>query len=100
MGKKRAGGVQCQKTRIEALERVRAVANLSPEKTNDWSYFKSAWDTKMAEIHGEEWAQLFAEMIQNVLQDLETKGNALSEFMYQETKRLFGDVRYLVLRGS
>ena len=54
----------------------------------------------MADIHWEEWAQLFAEMLQNVLLVLETKGNALSKFMYQETKRLFGDVRYLVLRGS
>ena len=34
-GKKKGGGVACQKTRFKALERVRAVAQLSPEQRND-----------------------------------------------------------------
>ena len=100
-GKKKGGGPQFQKTRYEVLERVRAVAHLTHEQRNDWEYFKAAWDKAMAEAHGEDWAKLFAEIIQNVIEELQAgKTTALSDFMHNETKRVLGDVPTLVLLGS
>ena len=55
----------------------------------------------MAEAKGEEWATLFAEIIQSVIQDLEAgKTNALSKFMYNETRRVLGEVPVLAGPGS
>ena len=55
----------------------------------------------MAEAHGENWAQLFAELIQKVLNDLaDGRRNALSEFMHNETRRVLVDVPALVVPGA
>ena len=62
-GKKKGGGQQFQKARSEALERIRSVAQLSPQQRNDWEGFKADWDKAMAEIHGEGWAELFAQIL-------------------------------------
>ena len=99
-GKKNGGGPQFQKARHAVLERVRAIAPLSPAQRNDWDYFKAAWDQGMAEAHGENWAGLFAEMIQNLLDELRGgKDTALSDFMHSETLRVLGHVPSLVLPG-
>ena len=63
-------------------------------------HFKREWDAKLAEIHGEEWAQLFAEQLQNVLGELENgRTNALSDFMHCETIRVLAEVPVLMLPG-
>ena len=99
-GKKNGGGPQFQKARHAVLERVHAIAPLSPAQRNDWDYFKAAWDQGMAEAHGENWAGLFAEMIQNLLDELRGgKDTALSDFMHSETLRVLGHVPSLVLPG-
>ena len=91
-GKKRGGPPQHQKARLEVLQRLRKAAELSPEQTSQWEYFKTTWDREMAEAHGEDWAELFAEMVQQVLNDLgEGRSNALSVFMHNETKRVLAD---------
>ena len=55
----------------------------------------------MAEAHGENWAQLFAELIQKVLNDLaDGRRNALSELMHDETRRVLADVPALVVLGA
>ena len=98
--KKKAGGCH-EKTRFEDLERVRAVPQLSPEQMNDWEYFRTAWGSKMAEVHGGEWAKLFAEVIQKVLEELENeRANALFDFIHRETRRVSGDIPALVFLGS
>ena len=100
-GKKKEGIQQHHKARLEVLQRVRKAAELSPEQTSQWEYFKTVWDQKMAEAHGENWAQLFAELIQKVLNDLaDGRRNALSEFMQNETKRVLADVPALVVLGA
>ena len=72
------------------LQRLRKAAELSPEQTSQWEYFKTAWDREMAGAHGEDWAELFAELVQQVLNDLgEGRRNALSAFMHNETRRVF-----------
>ena len=88
-GKKKGGGEQFRKERLAAFERIRLLAELSPEQGNDWDYFKGAWDRHMAEEHGEDWADLFCEHIQHVLNELEAgQANALSVLMHQETERV------------
>ena len=55
----------------------------------------------MAEAHGEDWAELFAELVQQVLNDLtEGRRNALSVFMHNETTRVLADTLALLVPGK
>ena len=56
----------------------------------------------MAEAHGENWAELFAQEVQKVINDLaEGRSNALSVFMHNETRRvLSGTLAVLALGAS
>ena len=100
-GKKKGGLQQHQKARLEVLERLRKAAELSPEQTSQWDFFKTMWDRQMAEAHGEEWAELFAQLVQQVLNDLgEGRRNALSVFMHNETKRVLADTPALLVPGA
>lgn len=99
-GKKKGGTDKYQKARHEVMTRVRAIAELSLDQENDWQYFSSTWDETRAEAHGEEWGQLFAEIMQNVVNELqEGNATALSEFMRRETERILGDVGVLIIPG-
>ena len=54
----------------------------------------------MAEAHGENWAELFAQLVQQVVNDLiEGRRNALSVFMHNETKRVLADTPALLVLG-
>ena len=56
------------RNRMEVLERVaRQCGALSPEQTNDWKWFKDAWDQNRANAHGPEWGLIFVETMQGVL---------------------------------
>ena len=100
-GKKKGGLQQHQKARLEVLQRLRKAAELSPEQTSQWELFRTTWDREMAEAHGEDWAELFAQMVQQVLNDLsEGRGNALSVFMHNETKRVLADTPALLVPGK
>ena len=100
-GKKRGGTQQNQKARLEVLQRLRKAAELSPEQTSQWEYFKTTWDREMAEAHEEDWAELFAELVQQVLNDLaEGRSNALSVFMHNETRRVLAETPALLVPGA
>ena len=100
-GKPNGGGDECKKARAEVLQRLRSVAKLSPQQENDWEYFVTSWDREMANAQGEEWGTVFAEIIQNLSNQLEAGNkNALSEFMYNETKRVLANVPNRVLPGA
>ena len=100
-GKKRGGTQQNQKARLEVLQRLRRAAELSPQQTSQWEYFKTNWDREMAEAHGEDWAELFAELVQQVLNDLgEGRSNALSVFMHNETRRVLAETPALLVPGA
>ena len=99
-GKKKGGSEQCRKERLAVLERIRLIAELSPEQRNDWDYFKGAWDRQLAEAHGEDWADIFCEHIQHVLNELESgQANALSVFMHRETERVLCPTPALQIPG-
>ena len=55
----------------------------------------------MADEHGEDWGGLFAEILQNVLDEME-KGNreAFSQFIHSKSTRVLGDVETLRLPGG
>ena len=100
-GRKKAGNQQHQKARLEVLERLRRAAELSPEQTSAWDLFKRTWDQEMVEAHGENWAELFAQLVQQVLNDLaEGRNNALSVFMHNETRRVLSDTPALLVPGA
>ena len=88
-GKKYGGGAEYVKRRMQVLNRLRQNAALSLEQQNDWEYFTTSWDKEMAEALEGDWPQLFAEIVQQILDDL-MAGNriALSEFMHRETERI------------
>ena len=97
-GKKKAGSLQHQKARLEVLQRVRRAAVLTPLQTSQWEYFTTTWDREMAEAQGEEWAELFAQLVQKVLNDLaDGQHNALSVFMHNETSRVLADIPALLV---
>ena len=100
-GKKNAGHQQHHKARLEVLERLRRAAELSAAQTSLWDCFKNAWDKEMAEAHGENWAELFAQEVQKVINDLkEGRSNALSVFMHNETRRVLLDTPALLVPGA
>ena len=83
------------------LERLRRAAELSAAQTSLWDCFKNAWDKEMAEIHGENWAELFAQQVQNVINDLAAgRSDALSVFMYNESRRVLSDTPTLLVLGA
>ena len=88
-GRKKAGGAAGAKVRAEVLDKVLHVASLTTEQMNDWEYFKTEWDNIMVETHGEKWGDIFGEIMQNVVNELQAgKQNALSVFVYNETTRV------------
>ena len=100
-GKKKGGLQQHQKARLDVLQRLRRASELSPEQTSQWEFFTTTWDRQMAEIHGDEWAELFAQMTQQVLNDLaDGRSNALSVFMHDETRRVLADTPALIVPGA
>ena len=61
---------------------------LSPQQTNDWKWFKEAWDKSRADALGPAWGMTFAETMQGILKDAgEGTPNALTLFMHRETLR-------------
>ena len=74
--------------------------SLSPERANDWEFFKTTWDREMADAQQEKWGELFAELMQHILNELGAgKTSALSKFMHAETQRVLGDVPALSVPG-
>ena len=100
-GKKNGGGEQHHKARLEVLERIRKVAELTPAQTGGWDCFKSNWDKTMAQAMGQDWAEVFAENMQKIINDLSAgKTNALSEFMHRETQRVLTTTPALMVPGA
>ena len=83
------------------MERIRAAAELTHEQANDWEFFKTTWDREMADAQQEKWGELFAELMQHILNELAAgkKKEALSKFMHAETQRVLGDVPALRVPG-
>ena len=82
------------------MERIRASAELSHEQCSDWELFKTTWDSEMADCFEADWAELLAQYMQTILDELVAgKTRALSEFMHAEAQRVLADVPALRVRG-
>ena len=98
-GSKDAGGAKARNKRWEVLDRLARIrAGLSPGQSNDWTWFKEAWDKEMANQHGAEWPSVFAKWVQNVMED--ERSNAFSTFVHQETCRVFHGTAALNVPGG
>ena len=96
-GRARGGGAMYRARRMDLLDRlVRHGAAFTPQQRNDWKWFKDAWDHAMSEHHNKEWGSIFAGIVQGVLDKLEANDvTAVSEFMYDETRRVLSTVRVI-----
>ena len=98
-GSDNAGGPKARKNRFEVLDRLaRIKAGLSAGQKNDWPWFKDAWDKDMVKQHGADWAKVFSQWIQGVLDD--ERSNAFSIFVYSETCRVFKGTAALQVPGG
>ena len=76
-------------------------SGLSAAQRNDWEWFKQAWDDKMKHQHGADWGNVFAGMMQKILDDFaNSSSNAFSSFIHTETARCFNDVVALQVPGA
>ena len=98
-GKSRSGGAAARKLRFEVLDRMAKLGSgLSAPQSNDWPWFREAWDSKMSDLHADDWGGFFSGWMQHVLDDMANGvSNAFSEFVHAETVRNFKDVPMLVL---
>ena len=98
-GKSRSGGAAARKLRFEVLDRMAKLGSgLSAPQSNDWPWFREAWDSKMSDLHADDWGGMFSGWMQHVLDDMANGvSNAFSEFVHAETVRNFKDVPMLVL---
>ena len=95
-----AGGAKGRNARLEVLDRMaRLKAGLSDGQKNDWVWFKHSWDAKMLDEYGAHWPMVFSGWMQGVLDAMETKSNKFSEFVYDETVRVFKGVSALSVPG-
>ena len=91
-GKKGGGTREHQQHRFDVLDRIRSVAELSPDQKRIWVIFRTAWDEKMAHLHQEDWGFRFNEIAYALMWDLNNqKTNALSLSMEGELKRALGE---------
>ena len=98
-GEKNAGGAKGKKNRAEVLDRLsRLNAGLSPGQRNDWQWFKDAWDKAMVIEYGNEWPEKFATWMQELL--IDSRSNAFSIFVYEETCRVFDGAAALQIPGG
>ena len=98
-GSSNAGGAKARARRFEVLDRIaRLRAGLSPAQRNDWQWFKESWDQAMVNVHGPNWASVFAGWMQNVLEN--ELSNAFSMFVHKETCRVFQAALALHVPGS
>jgi len=101
-GDAKAGGAASKKKRLEVLDRLsRLGSGLSPGQVNDWQWFKHEWDKQMATIYQKEWASTFSAWMQDVMNVLDDgTSTAFSEFVYNETRRIFTGTVALHVPGS
>ena len=99
-GKRKGGRKEHKDNRYDTLERVRRIGKLNADQCGQWDFFKTHWDRAQANVHGENWGKVFAEMIQGVLQRLlEGESDAFALFVKNETDRVLGDRGALVVPG-
>ena len=97
-GVNNAGSAKGKKNRSDVLDRLsRLNSGLSAGQRNDWQWFKDAWDKAMVIEYGDEWPETFATWMQGVMMD--SRSNAFSIFVHEETCRVFDGAAALQVPG-
>jgi hypothetical protein len=92
-GRSRNGGLAFRARRLEIMDRSLTQGKLTTQENNDWKWFKDAWDKHMSETRDQDWGREFAEIYQGSLDQLRQGSSAaVSNFMYNETRRCLSDV--------
>ena len=101
-GAKKGGTKAHANARLEVMNRIRVISEISAPQRNEWSQFTSEWDSAMKAEHGENWGNVFAEIMQNIVNEVVDGGRiaALSQFMHKESLRVLGHVKKVVVPGS
>ena len=90
-----------KKVRRDALSRLRGCGGLSAEHEVDFDWFIDEWDRVNAAKSADDWARIFAEIMQNLTNKLiEGDTNAVSDFMFAEMKRCLSHVPCLQIPGK
>ena len=98
-GSQNAGGVKARNKRFEVLDRLAHLkVGLSAGQRNDWQWFKESWDEKMVAEYKGEWPNVFSGWMQALLND--TRSNAFSIFVHDETARVLSGSMALCVPGS
>ena len=100
-GHKTGGTAAHKKERKNVLSRLRGCGGLSAEQDANFEWFIEEWDRVNADKHGENWAKIFAEEMQELTNKLvEGHTGAVSEFMYSESVRCLSDIPCLAVPGK
>ena len=88
--------------RMTILGHVRRISDLTSEQDAQWNFFKEQWDKCCAEEHGGDWAEIFMQNLQGLMDKVAKwqQTEALSQFMSSETSRVLGGVPALCLPAS
>ena len=97
LGRKNGGAAEFVRKRKEALARLFAQGRPpTPEESNRWHFFVENWDRVMAQKHDTLWGQVFAEMVNWIVQELRDNQNACYTFMSQQWGH-FSDLQHVLL---
>ena len=100
-GLRAVGGAQCTSRRLELLHRYASLGDgLSLEQKANFTWFKTEWDRRGKETHGDDWPDLFLGKLKGVLDKLYTDPTAFSRFVFDEEREVFKDTKALVVPGS
>ena len=100
-GHKNGGTIAHKKVRRDALSRLRGCGGLSAEQEGAFDWFIDEWDAVNAAKSADDWARIFAEIMQNLTNKLiEGDTVAVSDFMYKEMKRCLSHVPCLMVLGK
>ena len=87
------------KNRMTILDHIRRISDLTSEQDAQWNFFKETWDKCCAEAHCGDWAEIFMQMMQGLMNNVVEgqRTEALSQFMSAETSRVLGGVPAICL---
>ena len=78
-GRNRGGGVVFRKNRMEVMDRLCKISELTGQERNHYNWFKEKWGNHMANEHSETWGQQFAEIMQSLLEKNKVEAYAPSQ---------------------
>ena len=74
------------------MDGIKKIGGLTRPQIGQWDVFKKEWDNYGCKTFSEEWGMVFAQDMQNVLQQLARgDASAFSQWVHEETKERLTD---------